>query len=135
MKKVQVNNLVPHSLSGHKIIGYRIMSLIVMASPFKHRDLNIFVLFRVIEALLRCFPVAVAKLKPFVACPALRTCNVVYCAQDIKNVEQWDGDDDEPRHVIINTEWGAFGANGELDFIRTKWDMAGMEGKWGHGRY
>jgi len=47
-------------------------------------------------------------------------------AQDIKNVELWDGDDEEPRHVIINTEWGAFGANGELDFIRTKWDMAGM---------
>ncbi len=46
--------------------------------------------------------------------------------QDIKNVELWDGDDDEPRHVIINTEWGAFGANGELDFIRTKWDMAGI---------
>jgi hypothetical protein len=47
--------------------------------------------------------------------------------QDIKNVELWDGDDDEPRHVIINTEWGAFGANGELDFIRTKWDMAGTQ--------
>jgi hypothetical protein len=43
----------------------------------------------------------------------------------VKNVELWDGDDDEPRHVIINTEWGAFGANGELDFIRTKWDIAG----------
>ncbi len=50
--------------------------------------------------------------------------------QDIKNVELWDGDDDEPRHVIINTEWGAFGANGELDFIRTKWDMAGIRTRW-----
>ena len=30
----------------------------------------------------------------------------------------------EPRHVIVNTEWGAFGENGELDFIRTKWDEA-----------
>ena len=26
--------------------------------------------------------------------------------------------------MIINTEWGAFGENGELDFVRTKWDMA-----------
>ena len=24
--------------------------------------------------------------------------------------------------MLINTEWGAFGDNGELDFIRTKWD-------------
>ncbi len=45
-------------------------------------------------------------------------------------MELWDGDDDEPRHVIINTEWGAFGANGELDFIRTKWDMAGIRTRW-----
>ena len=27
-------------------------------------------------------------------------------------------------HMVINTEWGAFGDNGELDFIRTKWDKA-----------
>jgi len=26
--------------------------------------------------------------------------------------------------MIINTEWGAFGDKGELDFIRTKWDEA-----------
>ena len=52
--------------------------------------------------------------------------HLLFKCQDIKNVELWDGDDDEPRHVIINTEWGAFGANGELDFIRTKWDMAGI---------
>jgi len=24
--------------------------------------------------------------------------------------------------MIINTEWGAFGENGELDFVLTKWD-------------
>ena len=24
--------------------------------------------------------------------------------------------------MVVNTEWGAFGENGELDFIRTKWD-------------
>ena len=27
-----------------------------------------------------------------------------------------------PEHMVINTEWGAFGDNGELDFVRTKWD-------------
>jgi len=26
------------------------------------------------------------------------------------------------KHMIINTEWGAFGNNGELDFIFTRWD-------------
>merc|ERR1712088_1179988 len=26
------------------------------------------------------------------------------------------------QHMVINTEWGAFGDMGELDFIRTKWD-------------
>lgn len=26
------------------------------------------------------------------------------------------------QHMIINTEWGGFGDNGELDFIRTQWD-------------
>ena len=24
--------------------------------------------------------------------------------------------------MVVNTEWGAFGEKGELDFIRTKWD-------------
>merc|ERR1719458_388938 len=28
----------------------------------------------------------------------------------------------DQRHMVVNTEWGAFGDNGELDFIRTKWD-------------
>ena len=46
--------------------------------------------------------------------------------QDIDNVGLWDEDQGEPRHVIINTEWGAFGNQGELDFIRTKWDSAGI---------
>lgn len=29
----------------------------------------------------------------------------------------------EPNQVIINTEWGAFGDNGCLGFLRTKWDQ------------
>ena len=26
--------------------------------------------------------------------------------------------------MVINTEWGAFGDNEELDFLKTKWDIA-----------
>lgn len=42
--------------------------------------------------------------------------------EKIENCELWDGDDQEPRQVIINTEWGAFGDNGIIDFIRTQYD-------------
>lgn len=54
--------------------------------------------------------------------------------EDIENVELWDGDHGEPRHVIVNTEWGAFGDKGELDFIRTKWDLAVDEGSLNPGK-
>ena len=27
-----------------------------------------------------------------------------------------------PKHVVVNTEWGAFGDQNELDYIVTKWD-------------
>ena len=38
-------------------------------------------------------------------------------------VELWDEEfKGGPKHVVINTEWGAFGDHGELDFILTKWD-------------
>ncbi|XP_067124034.1 hexokinase type 2-like [Centruroides vittatus] len=40
----------------------------------------------------------------------------------LENVKLWDGGSDEPKQVIINTEWGAFGDNGCLEFIRTKYD-------------
>lgn len=30
--------------------------------------------------------------------------------------------DEEPKQMVINTEWGAFGDNGVLNFVRTKWD-------------
>ena len=26
------------------------------------------------------------------------------------------------QHMVVNTEWGAFGDNGELDYVKTKWD-------------
>lgn len=40
--------------------------------------------------------------------------------QDIEKVKVWTGDTDEPKHVIINTEWGAFGDDGELEIIKTR---------------
>lgn len=47
--------------------------------------------------------------------------NAAYIEQ-IENVELWDGDDKEPREVIIDTEWEYFGDDGALDFIRTNLD-------------
>lgn len=40
----------------------------------------------------------------------------------LRNVELWDGDMEDPRQVIVNCEWGAFGDNGVLDFVRTEFD-------------
>ncbi|XP_037094691.1 hexokinase type 2-like isoform X2 [Pollicipes pollicipes] len=40
----------------------------------------------------------------------------------LENVELWDGSWEEPRQVLINTEWGAFGNKGELGFILTDYD-------------
>jgi len=42
--------------------------------------------------------------------------------EDLDKVETWDGDHEYPRQVVINTEWGAFGDNGCLEFIRTVYD-------------
>jgi len=33
-----------------------------------------------------------------------------------------EGESVGPQQMIVNTEWGAFGDNGELDYIVTKWD-------------
>lgn len=41
--------------------------------------------------------------------------------EKIEKVENFDGEK-KKSHMIINTEWGAFGNNGALDFIRTKYD-------------
>ncbi|XP_054722126.1 hexokinase-2-like [Uloborus diversus] len=40
----------------------------------------------------------------------------------LENVETWTGDNNPPKQVIINTEWGAFGDNGCLNFLRTEYD-------------
>ncbi|GAB6031538.1 Hexokinase-2 [Chamberlinius hualienensis] len=42
--------------------------------------------------------------------------------ENLDNVELWEEDRNEPQQVIVNCEWGAFGDNGALDFIRTEYD-------------
>jgi len=44
--------------------------------------------------------------------------------EDMDKVELIEGDKEKSgsKDMIINTEWGAFGNQGELDFILTKWD-------------
>lgn len=42
--------------------------------------------------------------------------------EKLDKVETWNEEYDEPNQVIVNTEWGAFGDTGELEFVRTKWD-------------
>uniref|UniRef100_A0A2S2PT44 Phosphotransferase n=1 Tax=Schizaphis graminum TaxID=13262 RepID=A0A2S2PT44_SCHGA len=47
-------------------------------------------------------------------------CNACY-VEKVENVELFEGDKIKP-HVIVNTEWGAFGDDGKLDAVRTKYD-------------
>lgn len=42
--------------------------------------------------------------------------------EELEKVELFDDDTPGPQQVIVNTEWGAFGDNGVLDFVRTDWD-------------
>jgi hexokinase len=42
--------------------------------------------------------------------------------EHLEKVELWNGDLDEPKQMIINTEWGAFGDDGVIDFIRNDYD-------------
>ena len=39
-----------------------------------------------------------------------------------RNVEMYEGDPGLASQVVINTEWGALGNTGSLDFMRTRWD-------------
>lgn len=51
-------------------------------------------------------------------------CNACYM-ETLNNVGTWDEEHtygSHPNQVIINTEWGAFGDNGCLDFLRTEYD-------------
>ncbi|KAH8276612.1 hypothetical protein KR044_012097 [Drosophila immigrans] len=40
----------------------------------------------------------------------------------VQEAELFDGSENGKPHVLINTEWGAFGDNGALDFVRTEFD-------------
>ncbi|CAL1537485.1 unnamed protein product [Lymnaea stagnalis] len=45
--------------------------------------------------------------------------------ENLSEVKTWDGDFREPKQVVlINTEWGAFGNDGCLDFILTDFDRS-----------
>ena len=58
--------------------------------------------------------------------------------EDLENIQRYEGGDEadvgQPQQMIINTEWGGFGGNGELDFIKTKWDDAVDEGSMNPGK-
>ena len=54
--------------------------------------------------------------------------------EKLDNVELWDGDRNEPKEVIINMEWGAFGDDGALDFIATEFDRHVDENSINQGR-
>jgi hexokinase len=43
--------------------------------------------------------------------------------EKLENVKTWTDDFDDPKQVIINMEWGAFGDNGCLDYLRTEYDI------------
>ena len=55
--------------SDHKVVGYCIITLVVVATPFKHRDLHIVLPFfmspKLYCTVLRCRVVVVAKLTKF----------------------------------------------------------------------
>lgn len=42
--------------------------------------------------------------------------------ETLENVELFHEDFPDINQVIVNTELGAFGDNGILDFVRTEWD-------------
>jgi len=44
--------------------------------------------------------------------------------ENLSSVKTWEGDQEPPYEVLINTEWGAFGNDGNLDFILTEFDRA-----------
>lgn len=42
--------------------------------------------------------------------------------EKIENIEKWEGDKTGIHEVVIDVEWGAFGDNGVLNFIKTEFD-------------
>ncbi|XP_053693107.1 hexokinase type 2-like [Sabethes cyaneus] len=50
-------------------------------------------------------------------------CNACY-VEKVENCELFDGSNDPSKqYVLINTEWGALGDNGALEFVRTEYDQ------------
>lgn len=39
-------------------------------------------------------------------------------------VQHWETERHNEHHVIIDIEWGAFGDNGSLDFLKTEFDRS-----------
>lgn len=56
------------------------------------------------------------------ACYMEKLENVGLCSHLTNKPLPGQAEDNEPKQIVINTEWGAFGDNGTLNFIRTKWD-------------
>lgn len=56
------------------------------------------------------------------ACYMERLEKVETCSHLLSKPLPGQAEDNEPKQIVINTEWGAFGDNKTLDFIRTKWD-------------
>jgi len=54
--------------------------------------------------------------------------------EDINNVELYNGHKGGKKEVVINTEWGALGNTGSLDFIRTKYDHLVDNNSKNHGK-
>lgn len=50
-------------------------------------------------------------------------CNACY-VEKVENAELFVNEAGDKPHIIINTEWGAFGDGGELDGVRTEHDLA-----------
>lgn len=42
--------------------------------------------------------------------------------EKVKNAEKFNSPPTDKDSVLINTEWGAFGDNGALEFVRTQYD-------------
>jgi len=40
----------------------------------------------------------------------------------VSNTEMYNGPENDKEFILVNTEWGAFGDNGALDFIRSEYD-------------
>ncbi|XP_023218039.1 hexokinase-1-like [Centruroides sculpturatus] len=50
-------------------------------------------------------------------------CNACYL-EKVDRIEKWKGDHPGVDEVVIDIEWGAFGDNGVLDFVKTEYDRA-----------